>query len=107
MRCGQCGMAAVDIEELKVENLDLTSTGRIDGRVAVTISCSTCGIYRTSLDVEVNVQVPQEHRAADHDLEITFEAAPSNSQISGFPAIVQCSCGALRAKGVVILRRPS
>ena len=107
MHCTQCGNTAVDLEELQIENLDLGSTGSIDGRVAITISCGTCGIYCTSLDVEVRVQVPEKHRAAGHDLEITLETPSNTQQGGGFPAIVQCSCGALRAKGVVILRRPS
>jgi hypothetical protein len=105
MRCEKCGKPVVDLGDPQVENLQLGLDGQVNGSIRIATNCSTCGLSQAEFDVEVDVQIPFAHQGTDHDLEIGFEPAFSGSTQAGFPVKVQCSCGALEAKGVMVLRR--
>jgi hypothetical protein len=100
-------MMTADTGDLQVKNLNFSVDGTINGAISVATNCSTCGVSRSEFDVEVDVEVPQAHRGADHELEIGFEpvGGAGASVQAGFPVKMSCSCGRLEAKGVVILRR--
>ncbi len=67
-------------------------------------ACPTCGTSYAVLAVEIEVQVPLEHRDTDHELEIDFEPDITASE-TGFPVRVSCSCGQLKSSGCLTLRR--
>lgn len=105
MRCPKCGKPAGDIEDLRVEALQFDSDHRIGGTLSARAICTSCGIFRATLAVDIDVQVPAAHREIDHELEIDLEPGLGSSPTKGFPASIRCSCGKLKANGIVILRR--
>jgi hypothetical protein len=105
MRCEKCGKPLVDLGDPQVEDLQLALDGQVNGSIRVATKCSTCGLSQADLDVAFDVQIPIAHQGTDQNLEIAFEPALSGSTQAGFPVKVQCSCGALEAKGVTVLLR--
>jgi hypothetical protein len=88
----------------QIQNLEFDLDGRIAGFLCITTKCSTCGVFETKLDAQLDLLVPLAHRDSRHELEIDFESVGSG-EVAGFPVKVCCSCGGLEAKGVLILRR--
>ena len=101
MHCTKCGKIADDIGELQVRNLEFDLDGRINGSLCIAAKCSTCGVFPTQFDAQLDLQVPPAHRGQDHQLEVNFESV-GGSTAAGFPVKAYCSCGRLEVKGFLI-----
>ena len=99
MRCPTCGSSTRELETPKVGGLQFDAEDRISGVISVKWACPTCGTSDGVLAVEIEVQVPPEHRKTDHELEIDFEPHITASETAGFPVRISCSCGHLRSSG--------
>lgn len=96
MRCLKCGSGSSSIDELWIEHVAVDLDGSIHGTAIAPVSCERCGTTEIKLSLDVDVNVPEPHRGADHDLEIAPSASGETTNTAGFPAIVCCSCGGLR-----------
>lgn len=105
MRCFKCGSGSFSLNDLRVEHVAVDSDGTIHGTAVAPVSCDRCGTSEVRLSLDVDTNVPGQHRNDDaHELEIdvSHSGAIRGGPI-GFPVVVRCSCGGLTVAGFVAI----
>lgn len=104
MRCLKCASGSFSLEDLRIAHVAVDSDGRIHGIAVAPIYCDRCGASELRFSLDVDTNVPQQHREDVHELEI--DISHSGATLGGpvgFPAVVRCSCGGLEIDGFVAI----